>query len=457
MSGGCTIIDPVELYEQTSRPDGFHADASDQNLQSTLRWHAAMLRGILTDYRLLAVEQQLIANQKEAVFHAHFVLNKPEPFLTVPPASGRILSKIVDSPDPPLAREAEEEIVLAGPLLAEAEYEVVNDDSAQSCNPQPITEFDFARNDTRPGAGCVLAIEDSDPINVVAEEHLVMANQAAEGITQEELTAVAAEEEITLLSQFVEQDDDPYENADTYSLKKAEVVAPPSPVVVISDPDAPQPSEAVAQAPLVPKAKPRPPTLPRWVTADQLPDLPDDYLTENARVCLSKKMSFLARGFANRRAPEMAVHISARDNSIEWSEFFEKLGMMWRGLRVEHVVDVLKSTHDKVRFEVKVVIKPDREVQLRAFRAIQGHDGILLSEETDVMALNTHSYHLSPLWQPNLANRPRVGTTGYTSEALKACQNWLTTARFVAICTPLFEMVSSREGLLQMEVPAVTS
>ncbi|CAE7594010.1 unnamed protein product [Symbiodinium natans] len=415
----CTIIDPVELYEQTSRPDGFHADASDQNLQSTLRWHAAMLRGILTDYRLLAVEQQLIANQKEAVFHAHFVLNKPEPFLTVPPASGRILSKIVDSPDPPLAREAEEEIVLAGPLLAEAEYEVVNDDSAQSCNPQPITEFDFARNDTRPGAGCVLAIEDSDPINVVAEEHLVMANQAAEGITQEELTAVAAEEEITLLSQFVEQDDDPYENADTYSLKKAEVVAPPSPVVVISDPDAPQPSEAVAQAPLVPKAKPRPPTLPRWVTADQLPDLPDDYLTENARVCLSKKMSFLARGFANRRAPEMAVHISARDNSIEWSEFFEKLGMMWRGLRVEHVVDVLKSTHDKVRFEVKVVIKPDREVQLRAFRAIQGHDGILLSEETDVMALNTHSYHLSPLWQPNLANRPRVGTTGYTSEALK--------------------------------------
>ncbi|CAE7353670.1 unnamed protein product [Symbiodinium natans] len=390
---GCTIIDPVELYEQTSRPDGFHADASDQNLQSTLRWHAAMLRGILTDYRLLAVEQQLIANQREAVFHAHFVLNKPEPFLTVPPASGRILSKIVDSPDPPLAREAEEEIVLAGPLLAEAEYEVVNDDSAQSCNPQPITEFDFARNDTRPGAGCVLAIEDGDPINVVAEEHLVMANQAAEGITQEELTAVAAEEEITLLSQFVEQDDDPYENADTYSLKKAEVVAPPSPVVVIDDPDAPQPSEAVAQAPLVPKAKPRPPTLPRWVTADQLPDLPDDYrfLTENARVCLSKKMSFLARGFANRRAPEMAVHISARDNSIEWSEFFEKLGMMWRGLRVEHVVDVLKSTHDKVRFEVKVVIKPDREVQLRAFRAIQGHDGILLSEETDVMALNTHS------------------------------------------------------------------
>ena len=51
----------------------------------------------------------------------------------------------------------------------------------------------------------MLAIEDTDPINIVAEEHLETADQAAAGVPEEEVTTVAADQNITLLSQFVEE------------------------------------------------------------------------------------------------------------------------------------------------------------------------------------------------------------------------------------------------------------
>ena len=431
---GINIVDPIEMYGHTSKPDDFHADASDRNKQVMVPWHCSLLRGVFVNHQLMKVRDQLVANQRDVVFHNHFLMGKAEPFLTVPPASAQLIHKPIEDPNPPQAREAEEEIVLSGPLLGEMEepsmMQVPEVPNAQ----EEISDLDFARLDTRPGAGCVVEGAESALLNVITEDIIKATFEAVKDATEEELKQAAVEAQVVNLDDFVEAEELPAEakGRETYvaqpgriegAASSADVRPPAGPTAAMEESedevvimDAPLTSEATIQKPFTPAAKPKPPALPRWMTADQLPPLPDDYrwLTPGARVALSKKISFLTRGFAEIRAPHLHVK-AAEDHSLRWDEFFEKLSQMWRGLRVENVVDALLH-NDKLRFEIKVNFGLNKLVVFHAIRAIQGHNATLLSDETDLNDTHAAVYHLAESWFPTLKDRPPVGTEGIKSE-----------------------------------------
>ncbi|CAE7248212.1 unnamed protein product [Symbiodinium natans] len=421
---GINIVDPIEMYGHTSKPDDFHADASDRNKQVMVPWHCSLLRGVFVNHQLMKVRDQLVANQRDVVFHNHFLMGKAEPFLTVPPASAQLIHKPIEDPNPPQAREAEEEIVLSGPLLGEMEepsmMQVPEVPNAQ----EEISDLDFARLDTRPGAGCVVEGAESALLNVITEDIIKATFEAVKDATEEELKQAAVEAQVVNLDDFVEAEELPAEakGRETYvaqpgriegAASSADVRPPAGPTAAMEESedevvimDAPLTSEATIQKPFTPAAKPKPPALPRWMTADQLPPLPDDYrwLTPGARVALSKKISFLTRGFAEIRAPHLHVK-AAEDHSLRWDEFFEKLSQMWRGLRVENVVDALLH-NDKLRFEIKVNFGLNKLVVFHAIRAIQGHNATLLSDETDLNDTHAAVYHLAESWFPTLKDRP---------------------------------------------------
>ncbi|CAE6970116.1 unnamed protein product [Symbiodinium natans] len=440
---GINIVDPIEMYGHTSKPDDFHADASDRNKQVMVPWHCSLLRGVFVNHQLMKVRDQLVANQRDVVFHNHFLMGKAEPFLTVPPASAQLIHKPIEDPNPPQAREAEEEIVLSGPLLGEMEepsmMQVPEVPNAQ----EEISDLDFARLDTRPGAGCVVEGAESALLNVITEDIIKATFEAVKDATEEELKQAAVEAQVVNLDDFVEAEELPAEakGRETYvaqpgriegAASSADVRPPAGPTAAMEESedevvimDAPLTSEATIQKPFTPAAKPKPPALPRWMTADQLPPLPDDYrwLTPGARVALSKKISFLTRGFAEIRAPHLHVK-AAEDHSLRWDEFFEKLSQMWRGLRVENVVDALLH-NDKLRFEIKVNFGLNKLVVFHAIRAIQGHNATLLSDETDLNDTHAAVYHLAESWFPTLKDRPPVGTEGIKSEMWTEMKDFL--------------------------------
>ena len=77
-------------------------------------WHS-LIRAILTDRLITGRKAEFIANRRSIVFHNHFVLGKPEPSLTVPPASKRILEPLEpvlhkdEEVEPDEARDDEEQ------------------------------------------------------------------------------------------------------------------------------------------------------------------------------------------------------------------------------------------------------------------------------------------------------------------------------------------------------------
>ena len=121
--GGVTVIDPCSLLMRTSRPDGFHMEVNEHNATVAASWWHSLIRAVLTDRLITGRKAEFIANRRSIVFHNHFVLGKPEPSLTVPPASKRILEPLepvlrrAEEVEPDEARDDEEQIVFDQPVM----------------------------------------------------------------------------------------------------------------------------------------------------------------------------------------------------------------------------------------------------------------------------------------------------------------------------------------------------
>ena len=153
----------------------------------------------------------------------------------------------------------------------------------------------------------------------------------------------------------------------------------------------------------------------QWVLCNQLDDLPDNHywMTPNARDCLSKKMTFIMRGWANIRKGTPRVQFD-QQGALSWSDFLDALlSQIWNGLRVSQVFECLLYS-DKVRYELFIRSDPSlEEFEVLKIRSVQGHGGDLLSDEMDLSELRKNIFLLSDNWRPTLGQRPPVGTRSF--------------------------------------------
>ena len=146
-SGGVSVIDPCSLLMRTSRPDGFHMEVNEHNATVASSWWHSLIRAILTDRLITGRKAEFIANRRSIVFHNHFVLGKPEPSLTVPPASKRILEPLEpvlhqdEEVEPEEARDDEEQIVFDQPVM-QLLPDVVAEPALVSQDGEEVTQVD---------------------------------------------------------------------------------------------------------------------------------------------------------------------------------------------------------------------------------------------------------------------------------------------------------------------------
>ena len=114
---------------------------------------------------------------------------------------------------------------------------------------------------------------------------------------------------------------------------------------------------------------------------------------------LSRRSTFILRGFTNKpeygdRPPN--INLSQGDLSADWEEFLDALGQIWQGSRVSQVFEVFKRpSDDEARFEVLIRDHSDDGFDILRARAVHGHKGELLSDQTDIKA--THeAIHIYP-------------------------------------------------------------
>ena len=433
--GGVTVIDPCSLLMRTSRPDGFHMEVNEHNATVAASWWHSLIRAILTDRLITGRKAEFIANRQSIVFHNHFVLGKPEPSLTVPPASKRILEPLEPvlhqdvEVEPDEARDDEEQIVFDQPVM-QLLPDVVAETALTSEDGEEVTQVDH-----------VLFSRDHDselPLDLVAvdtdaQEDFAfnLAAEAVNNVSARVEDADAIEKEAEEGIETVWQDETVPDEAD-------QPVVPASGEVRVYPHGTVGYSMALRDMGSAPKSKPAPSSAEpvqvkecyeQWYTAEDFPDFPAGhrYMSERARLSLSKTMSYYLRGHSNdersqrQSKPPPLITIDPTTHAVEWSHFKEILSSCWRNFSSVKAIEVVKYSYsdkdDRGRFEVLVRVHP-HGLEYLAIRCFQGHNRNLISEESDLKAIHKDFHFLCNEWEPSLTSFPVVGVTGYT------CDKW---------------------------------
>ena len=453
--GGVTVIDPCSLLMRTSRPDGFHMEVNEHNATVAASWWHSLIRAILTDRLITGRKAEFIANRRSIVFHNHFVLGKPEPSLTVPPASKRILEPLEPvlhqdvEVEPDEARDDEEQIVFDQPVM-QLLPDVVAETALTSEDGEEVTQVDhvlFSRDhdselpldlvavdtDAQEDFAFNLAAEAVNNVSARVEDADAIEKEAEEGIEtvwQDETVPDEAEQPVVPAS----GEDRVYPHGRVgYSMALRDMGSAPKSKPAPSSAEPVQVKEEVDYGGDDPMGSTAPAAevlasdecYEQWYTAEDFPDFPAGhrYMSERARLSLSKTMSYYLRGHSNdersqrQSKPPPLITIDPTTHAVEWSHFKEILSSCWRNFSSVKAIEVVKYSYsdkdDRGRFEVLVRVHP-HGLEYLAIRCFQGHNRNLISEESDLKAIHKDFHFLCNEWEPSLTSFPVVGVTGYT-------------------------------------------
>ena len=339
--GGVTVIDPCSLLMRTSRPDGFHMEVNEHNATVAASWWHSLIRAILTDRLITGRKAEFIANRRSIVFHNHFVLGKPEPSLTVPPASKRILEPLEPvlhqdvEVEPDEARDDEEQIVFDQPVM-QLLPDVVAETALTSEDGEEVTQVDhvlFSRdhdselpldlvavdNDAQEDFAFNLAAEAVNNVSARVEDADAIEKEAEEGIEtvwQDETVPDEADQPVVPAS----GEDRVYPHGTVgYSMALRDMGSAPKSKPVPSSAEPVQVKEEVDYGGDDPMGSTAPAAevlasdecYEQWYTAEDFPDFPAGhrYMSERARLSLSKTMSYYLRGHSNDERSQRRGHL----------------------------------------------------------------------------------------------------------------------------------------------------
>ena len=458
-SGGVSVIDPCSLLMRTSRPDGFHMEVNEHNATVASSWWHSQFRAILTDRLIAGRKAEFIANRRSIVFHNHFVLGKPEPSLTVPPASKRILEPLEpvlhqdEEVEPEEARDDEEQIVFDQPVMqllpdVVAEPALVSEDGEEVTQVDhvlfsrdhdselpldlvavdPDAQEDFAFNLAAEAVNNISArVEDADAIEKEAEEGIetVWQDEAVPDVIEQSEVPASGEDRVYPHGSVG------YSMAlrDMGSAPKSKAAPTSDDQVEIKEEVDFDGDEAMGSADATADVLASDESYEMWYSAEDFPDFPSGhrYMSDRARFSLSKTMTYYLRGHSNdersqrQNRPPPRITIDPTTHAVEWGHFKEILSSCWRNFSSLKAIEVVKFSHsdkdDRGRFEVLVRVHP-HGLEYLAIRCFQGHNRNLISEESDLKAIHRDFHFLCSEWEPSLTSFPVVGVTGYT------CDKW---------------------------------
>ncbi|CAE7254022.1 unnamed protein product, partial [Symbiodinium sp. CCMP2592] len=387
---GIRIVDPQALILATERYDGFHMEATHDNVKVTTNWFFHLCSVIMFERWLVKHAMELKANSRGILFHNHFHLGLGLEELDILPTTDLLIpaeAEMVTFPPeaPPVQRFPEEEIVLNQPILSLEKLDelegvpptdYVNEVAKES---EEITVEDVVSRNPNPEDEH-LTVEAVDPgsemeqivRNMIESVNLVMSDKEAEEVAQE--TGVAPYE-------YVEP------NVTATSVVDGEAVS----TIATSD----IPTEVWDSGPMAvdygaddDEEHPRGSGGPIWLTPDQLPDVKGRMgyfrLTEMECVSLGKKLSWHLRGHAKDKGFRTVEFDD--EQAAEIGDVLKVIGKQWSRLTVMTIIDLLTSDHcDKGRFELQAEAL-DEDTRLgrgtnwhfTRVRAFQGHNACLL-------------------------------------------------------------------------------
>ncbi|CAE7477767.1 unnamed protein product [Symbiodinium sp. CCMP2592] len=426
---GIRIVDPQAHILSTERYDGFHMEATHDNVKVTTRWFFHMCSAIMFERWLVKHAMELKANSRGILFHNHFHLGLGLEELDIPPTTDLLIpaeAEMVTFPPeaPPVQRFPEEEIVLNQPILSLEKLDelegvpptdYVNEVAKES---EELTVEDVVSRNPNPEDEH-LTVEAVDPGSemeqivrkMIESVNLVMTDKEAEEVAQE--TGVAPYE-------FVEP------NVTATSVMDGEAVS----TIATSD----IPTEVWDSGPMAVDygaddevEHPRGSGGPIWLTPDQLPDVKGrmGYFRLNEMECVSlgKKLSWHLRGHAKDKGFRTVEF--DEEQSAEIGDVLKVIGKQWSRLTVMTIIDLLTSDHcDKARFELQAEAL-DEETRLgrgtnwhfTRVRAFQGHNACLLVLDSDPLKTTVKQWALDDQWIPSYVDLPITGPYPYRATA----------------------------------------
>ncbi|CAE7245792.1 unnamed protein product [Symbiodinium sp. CCMP2592] len=426
---GIRIVDPQAHILTTERYDGFHMEATHDNVKVTTRWFFHLCSAIMFERWLVKHAMELKANSRGILFHNHFHLGLGLEELDIPPTTDLLIpaeAEMVTFPPeaPPVQRFPEEEIVLNQPILSLEKLDelegvpptdYVNEVAKES---EELTVEDVVSRNPNPEDEH-LTVEAVDPGSemeqivrkMIESVNLVMTDKEAEEVAQE--TGVAPYE-------FVEP------NVTATSVVDGEAVS----TIATSD----IPTEVWDSGPMAVDygaddevEHPRGSGGPIWLTPDQLPDVKGrmGYFRLNEMECVSlgKKLSWHLRGHAKDKGFRTVEF--DEEQSAEIGDVLKVIGKQWSRLTVMTIIDLLTSDHcDKARFELQAEAL-DEETRLgrgtnwhfTRVRAFQGHNACLLVLGSDPLKTTVKQWALDDQWIPSYVDLPITGPYPYRATA----------------------------------------
>ncbi|CAE7441018.1 MBF1B [Symbiodinium sp. CCMP2592] len=426
---GIRIVDPQALILATERYDGFHMEATHDNVKVTTNWFFHLCSAIMFERWLVKHAMGLKANSRGILFHNHFHLGLGLEELDIPPTTDLLIpaeAEMVTFPPeaPPVQRFPEEEIVLNQPILSLEKLDelegvpptdYVNEVAKES---EEITVEDVVSRNPNPEDEH-LTVEAVDPgsemeqivRNMIESVNLVMSNKEAEEVAQE--TGVAPYE-------YVEP------NVTATFVVDGEAVS----TIATSD----IPTEVWDSGPMAVDygaddevEHPRGSGGPIWLTPDQLPDVRGRMgyfrLTEMECVSLGKKLSWHLRGHAKDKGFRTVEF--DEEQAAEIGDVLKVIGKQWSRLTVMTIIDLLTSDHcDKGRFELQAeALGEDTRVgrgtnwHFTRIRAFQGHNACLLVLGSDPLKNTVKQWALDDKWIPCYVDLPITGPYPYRATA----------------------------------------
>ncbi|CAE7403604.1 unnamed protein product [Symbiodinium sp. CCMP2592] len=426
---GIRIVDPQAHILATERYDGFHMEATHDNVKVTTSWFFHLCSAIMFERWLVKHAMELKANSRGILFHNHFHLGLGLEELDIPPTTDLLIpaeAEMVTFPPeaPPVQRFPEEEIVLNQPILSLEKLDelegvpptdYVNEVTKES---EELTVEDMVSRNPNPEDEH-LTVEAVDPGSemeqivrkMIESVNLVMTDKEAEEVAQEKGVA-------------------PYEyvepNVTATSVVDGEAVS----TIATSD----IPTEVWDSGPMAvdygaddEEEHPRGSGGPIWLTPDQLPDVKGrmGYFRLNEMECVSlgKKLSWHLRGHAKDKGFRTVEF--DEEQSAEIGDVLKVIGKQWSRLTVMTIIDLLTSDHcDKARFELQAEAL-DEETRLgrgtnwhfTRVRAFHGHNACLLVLDSDPLKTTVKQWALDDKWIPSYVDLPITGPYPFRATA----------------------------------------
>ena len=469
VANGVRVVDPYALLYGTVRYDKYHMVATQDNFQAATDWWRALVSTTLTGRQIFMMREDFLANQRSQIFNNHFHLAQPEMSLTVPPCTDMVRPRIEDFAwRAPTSRDQSEEIIVAQNVVRKATNP--SDEDHPDMGAVPITEDDraYLNPDGSGGDDDEVILFDANNPRV---RRLMEALDSVEGQLDDE-QAVEIEKERGIDTIVINDPDDPDiacepllpinepdSSVEEILHQTRERVRQDKTLIDLSEDVTdlgnkvlPAPSRAAPPKAMPARAPPGRdgPTIDEsaayWCVGSEMPVIQiRRYLSPNALETLSRRMTWLLRGFSKKCAH--APHLEFDGNgTTSFPAFFEALGQIWNGLRMEQIFQVCESS-EKERFEF--LIHPGGRI-LRC-RAIQGHSGALMTENSDPMLVNRRSFHLVDGWRPSLREYRRLASR--TALSIR-CQRWGTTPPTFVTSGASSRAVSSQEECRETGVVA---